>query len=539
MILRWLFAALTLLPSNAFAYAPHEYPAIYTQQLGRVFLFFSFLVVISSIVHYGLHKQKGWRFLFLALVFFSIWDLDVFVGRMAEFAVVPEIMGSPEGWLYFTRTMRIERFEALYYLGRLDFVLLNAAMLLYYFGLREILDADKDKGIGFSGVILPLLPILLTDMIGNVIFILLSLMSLYVSIELYRRERNNVLRNYIVWLSFSWVLFSISRAFGHVLRHILIPTGNEKIWKFFEPFSGSFNTFALFFVGSVSLFFIRIYKSYTEITEDKGRLEELLRERTRFTEELERDKVKLQELDRMKSAFMSNMSHELRTPMNTIIGYSEMLLDKLDGPLNQDQEKSLSRIRNSAGHLLRLIDDVLNIYKIETSEVKLDVKDLDAGKQIHAVVSSFEEAAGQKGLYLSEQMREDLPTVFGDGEKIRQILGSLLSNAVKFTKKGGITVTAAPSRAGLDAGTEPLFLEICVADTGIGIKNEDIEKIFDKFVQVDFTLVRQYEGTGLGLSIAKGLVELHKGSIWVTSVYGEGSRFCFTLPIKREILESS
>ena len=486
---------------------------------------------------YSLHKQKGWRFLFLSLIFFAIWDLDVFLGRIAQFVMLPETMGGSEGWEYFMRSIKIERLEILYYLGRLDFILLNIAMLLHYLGLREILAADREKTDGYSVVILPLLPILMTDMAGNIIFIMLSIMSFYVSVELYRREKNNVLRNYFVWLSFAWVLFSVSRSFGHILRHILIPTGNEHVWKIVEPLTGSFNTFALFFVGSVSLFFIRIYKSYMEITEDKSKLESLLTERTKFTEELERDKVELQELDKMKSAFMANMSHELRTPMNTIIGYSEMLLDQIDGPLNEEQGKSLSRIKNSAGHLLKLIDDVLNISKIESAKVKLDIRQLDVRKQIDSVLSSFEPLLKRKGLSLVEQVAEDLPTVFGDEEKIRQILASLLSNAVKFTQKGGITVSAAPSNSGVDPGKSPLFLEICVADTGIGIKSEDLEKIFDKFVQVDFTLVRQYGGTGLGLSIAKGLVKLHKGSIWVSSVYGEGSKFCFTLPVKREILE--
>jgi signal transduction histidine kinase len=225
--------------------------------------------------------------------------------------------------------------------------------------------------------------------------------------------------------------------------------------------------------------------------------------------------------------------------MNTIIGYSEMLLDKIDGPLNEEQEKSLSRIKKSARHLLKLIDDVLNISKIESAKVKLDIRQLDVRKQIDSVLSSFEPLLKQKGLSLAEHVGEDLPTVFGDEEKIRQILASLLSNAVKFTQKGSVTITAAPSNAGIGPGDEPLFLEICIADTGIGIKSEDLEKIFDKFVQVDFTLVRRYEGTGLGLSIAEGLVKLHKGSIWVSSKYGEGSKFCFTLPVKREILEKA
>lgn len=260
-------------------------------------------------------------------------------------------------------------------------------------------------------------------------------------------------------------------------------------------------------------------------------------ERTDLIEQLERDKIDLQELDKMRSAFMANMSHELRTPMNTIIGYSEMLLDRVDGPLNKEQERSLEKVKDSARHLLKLIDDVLNISRIESAKMKMEIRELNMKGIIKSVVHLFDPLIRQKGLTLSENVDENLPIVYGDEEKIRQVLTNLLSNAVKFTRRGGITITASLSDIGITPGEQPLFMKICIADTGIGIKNEDLGKIFDKFVQIDFTLVRQYEGTGLGLSIAKGLVNLHKGTIWVSSQYGEGSTFCFTIPLKKEILE--
>jgi signal transduction histidine kinase len=134
---------------------------------------------------------------------------------------------------------------------------------------------------------------------------------------------------------------------------------------------------------------------------------------------------------------------------------------------------------------------------------------------------------------------ETLPPVYGDGGQIKQILINLLSNAVKFTHTGGIIITAHPSDADRTHGVQPLFMEICIADSGIGIREDDLRRIFEKFMQIDFTLVRQYEGTGLGLSIARGMVELHKGTIWATSKYGEGSTFCFTLPLKKEIIEQA
>ena len=527
-----------LLPLNAWGYVPHDYPAIYTHQIARMFLFFAFLIVLWAIVRNRLHTQKGWRYLYLSLILFIVWDLSVFVGRIAEFLSIAQTIGSTEGWQYFGRSIKIERLEYLYYAGRLDFILLNIAMLLFYLGLRELSQKVKEGSHTHISVLLPLLPILITEITGNSIFIALSIMSLYESVRLYKTDKENVLWNYLVWLSASWFMYSISRSFGHILRHILIPTGNRDLWNFFEPITGSFNIFALFFVGSVSLFFISVYRSYLKISEEKGKLEELVSERTRFIEQLEIDKVELQELDRMKSAFLANMSHELRTPMNTIIGYTEVLLDKIDGNVNEEQEKSLKKVKESAKHLLQLIDNILNISKIESAKMRLDIREVSIKPMIESLIPEFQPLMQQKGLRLSLDLNEKYPIVYGDTDKIKQILISLLSNAVKFTGEGGITVTTGISDMGIKKGEHPQFMEICVEDTGIGIKEDDIGKIFDKFVQIDFALVRQYEGTGLGLAIAKGLVNLHKGSIWVRSEYGIGSRFCFTLPLKKELLDN-
>jgi len=530
------------LSSRAWGYVPHEYPAIYTHQLARVFLLVAFIWVLWGILHNRLHKQKGWRYLFLSLIVFIVWDLDVFIGRAAEFIEMPRTIGSIEGWLYFQRDIIIEGptyLLYLYYIGRLDFILLNVAMLLFYLGLKEHISGEikREETSVRAAAILPLLPILMTDMIGSVVFIILSSMSFVASIQLYKKDRENVLWNYLMWLSSSWVMFSISRSFGHILKHILIPTGNENIWKFFEPIGGSFNTFACFLVGSISIFFIRIYNSYLEISEDKKKLESLVGERTGLVEQLQRDKTELKELDKLKTAFIDNVSHELRTPMNIIIGYSDLLLDRVDGPLNKEQERSLKKVAGSATHLLKLINEVLDISRIESRELKLEIKEISLGWLIESVIPSFEPLIKHKNLVLTFHIDHSLPHVYGDEERVKQILINLLSNAVKFTHKGGITIRAMVSERGIKPGEQPQFVEICVEDTGIGIKSEDLDRIFDKFVQVDPSMRRRYDGTGLGLSVVKGLVLLHKGKIWVTSKSGEGSQFCFTLPLKKEILE--
>jgi signal transduction histidine kinase/CheY-like chemotaxis protein len=289
------------------------------------------------------------------------------------------------------------------------------------------------------------------------------------------------------------------------------------------------NTFN-YMVGSVS-------SSSRRLEEEIERKTALLNERTRLLGLLERANRELRELDRLKSTFLANMSHELRTPMNAIIGYTELLIDRVDGPINEEQEKSLKRVATNARHLLQLINDVLDISKIEAGKVELEVKEIDLRWLVDAVIPTFEPLIKQKSLTFTVSIDEGLPFIYGDADRIRQILINLLSNAIKFTHQGGITISAKLSERGIKPGEPPIFVEVCVEDTGIGIKEENIGKIFDKFVQVDLTTVREYEGTGLGLSITRGLVSLHKGMIWVTSTYGKGSKFCFTLSLKKELLE--
>jgi PAS domain S-box-containing protein len=262
----------------------------------------------------------------------------------------------------------------------------------------------------------------------------------------------------------------------------------------------------------------------------------MLRERTLMLERAIRD---LRELDRLKSAFLANMSHELRTPMNSIIGYTQLLLDRVDGEINDEQEKSLIKVENNAKHLLQLINDILDMSKIESGKIELDIQETDFASMRDIISTFFQPVLDAKGLYLHFDFADDLPAVFIDKDKVKQIFTNLVGNAVKFTDHGGITIHAKPSNLGIAPGEAPLFIEICVEDTGIGIKKDDMAKLFDKFTQINVSASRPYEGTGLGLSIARGLVVLHKGVIWVESDFGKGSRFCFTLPAQKKVMEKT
>ena len=273
-----------------------------------------------------------------------------------------------------------------------------------------------------------------------------------------------------------------------------------------------------------------------ELEQEVARRTAMLRERTYLLEQANRD---LKELDRLKSAFLANMSHELRTPMNSIIGYTDLLLDGIDGEINEEQEKDLRKVADNARHLLQLINDILDMSKIESGRMELTLERTDIRELVESVASSFGPALAEKELTLVYDFAPDLPQVFIDRDKIRQVLINLLSNAVKFTDQGRITIHVRPSDIGTEPGGEPQFLEVCVEDTGIGIRREDMKKLFDKFSQIDVSTIRQYEGTGLGLSIARGLVVLHKGVIWAESEYGVGTRMYFTVPVDEKLFAKS
>ncbi len=226
-----------------------------------------------------------------------------------------------------------------------------------------------------------------------------------------------------------------------------------------------------------------------------------------------------------KSEFMSIMSHELRTPLNVIIGFSEVMKQKIAGDLNEKQEHYVDNILLHSQHLLALINDVLDMTRIESGKMEMLIEKMPVQIAINEILIVIKERAQKRNVVIKEEIEPQLDFIYADKQRFKQVLLNLLDNAVKFSKPEGGIVTVRAKRTGDMA-------EFSVSDNGIGIKEEDTGKIFNMFQQVDSGVIRKYGGTGLGLAISKRLVEMHGGKIRVKSRYGEGSNFTFMLPLK-------
>jgi len=233
---------------------------------------------------------------------------------------------------------------------------------------------------------------------------------------------------------------------------------------------------------------------------------------------------KLKEVDKLKTQFLANMSHELRTPLNSIIGFSRVILKGIDGPLTKLQKTDLTSIHQSGKHLLDLINNILDLAKIEAGKMDINISPVDLQALVHGITSTAIGLVKDKSVEIIEHVPDDLPTIEGDETRLRQVLLNLVSNAAKFTDEGRITISAHH-----DANT----VSISVTDTGIGIAPEDQSGIFDEFTQVDASTTRRAGGTGLGLPITKKFIELHQGQIIVESQLTEGATFTIVLPISQ------
>ncbi|MEY4580434.1 MAG: hypothetical protein RL701_5137 [Pseudomonadota bacterium] len=247
------------------------------------------------------------------------------------------------------------------------------------------------------------------------------------------------------------------------------------------------------------------------------------------TAALEAARKRAEAADEIKSAFLATMSHELRTPLNSIIGFTGIILQGLAGPLTAEQSKQLGMVQGSARHLLDLINDVLDISKIEAGQLEVHAEPLDLQASIERVTASVAPSAQKRGLALVVNIPKPLCQMHSDRRRVEQILLNLLNNAIKFTERGTVTLTVELT----DPTRGPGLVRIQVADTGIGMREQDLATLFQPFRQIDSGLQRQHEGTGLGLAICRRLTDLLGGTIEAQSVWQRGSVFTVTLPVER------
>jgi PAS domain S-box-containing protein len=274
---------------------------------------------------------------------------------------------------------------------------------------------------------------------------------------------------------------------------------------------------------------LRVIALVRDISARKEAEDRLKAVQEKYTEELAAKNLQLEarnrdveKANRLKSEFLASMSHELRTPLHTIIGFSELLTEELEGPLTPKQKRFIGHILQDSRHLLELINEILDLSKIEAGKLELQLSPFEFPLCLDEVLAGIQQQAAAKEIKL-ESRGGFQGSVFADRLRVKEILYNLLSNAVKFTPNGG--------QVWVESHVRENRLETTVGDSGMGISPDELQSIFDKFYQVGSTTKGTREGTGLGLPIARKLVELHGGKIWVESKPGEGSRFSFTLPL--------
>jgi signal transduction histidine kinase len=245
-------------------------------------------------------------------------------------------------------------------------------------------------------------------------------------------------------------------------------------------------------------------------------------ENVRLFDEIQDKSRQLEEASQHKSQFLANMSHELRTPLNAILGYTELMADGAYGEPSEKMLGILKRLEANGRHLLGLINDVLDLSKIEAGQLVLELSDYSIQDIAQTVRSTLEPLAADKKLGFKVEVASHLPSGRGDGRRLTQVLINLVGNAIKFTDAGEVVITA----KAIDGS-----FHLSVRDTGPGISVEDQAKLFQEFQQADNAITRKKGGTGLGLAISKRIVEMHGGKIWAESQVGQGSTFAFTLPV--------
>ncbi len=496
-----------LSPSDAGAFVTHDYPATFVNEAARIYFLIACVLVLWAMLLNGLQKEKAWRYTFFSLICFIVWDIVVFFGQISASKMDPSyFIGGSEGLEYFKRSILVNANDYFYYFASFDYVLIDIAMLLFYKGLREHLpEEDRSFPAMAVSVILPLWPIFAVSFTGAAVFVVLSLLSLNASLKLYRSSRKNILWHYMIWLSSSFVLYSVSRSIGHVLQHILIASGSRDTWNIIEPVSGSINIISFFIVGTISIFFIRIYDIHLSILDDKKEIENINLELSELTLELE-DIV----AERTMSLMALSIADRVRNPAATIgIACRRVIRKKEQGEkLDEDLQDVIFECEKLQG----VVGDFENLLKTKRSQFSYGNLN-DIVKDVTSLV--FKEIAGRDVL-ISVHLFDGPLNINMQKGLMRVAVFHVLRNAIDATSNGG--------QIQLSTSLENDNAVLTISDEGAGIKAEDMERIFDSFYS---TKSKRF---GMGLPLVKQIVTEHLGEVKVESEVGKGTIFKMIFP---------
>ncbi len=491
--------ALILYPNDCLALVPHDYPAVYTNVLGRIFFLVSCVILIAYLRRNGLHRVEGWRHIYLSLTFFNLWNIDTMVARSADLWIVGEI----HGLKYLEQQVYIGRFiDLIVYISHFDYALLNIAMFLFYLGLRRLRIKEDEA---YTSAMFPYLPIIIFDIVGSIVFLTLSYMCLLESLRLLRSNRDNIIWNYMVWLTASYAIYALSRTMGYTIRHLFLSLELDHILAYLEPFTGSIDTLTFIWLGTVSLFFIRFYPIYVKVSEDKRKIEEINADVINLNKELE-DLV----AERTMAILGLSVADKVRNPVAIIGCVSKRLLSKES--LSEKVEGNLQDILEECKKLESIVGDFEGILKNRQRLFRY----IDINEIVNDIVLLMRDDVGKKGI----QLKVNLSPAKINAQKnlIRAALFHLFKNAIEATPPGGSIEISTKTMQ------DSVIIEL--SDTGSGIPEELLGKVFEPFFSTRENRI------GMGLPLVRQIVAEHLGEIKVRSEVGKGTTFEMIFPVK-------
>ncbi|HEX8948484.1 MAG TPA: HAMP domain-containing sensor histidine kinase [Dissulfurispiraceae bacterium] len=503
----FLSVVFAVVPADAWAFVPHDYPEIYLHQMGHAYFIISCVFILLAILKNRLQREKGWRYLALTQVFFILWNVDTFIGHITEYWVDPsQITGSREGIGYFMREISLHGRQYLFYITKFDNLILVAAVLIFYLGLREQLE-EEEKTASPVMAVLPLLPVMFSDIAGAAVIIALSVMSLATAVKLYRKNEENTLWHYMLWLSTSYVAFSLSRSLGHILNRFLTVAGRHDLWRWIEPISGSFNTFTFILIGSLNLFFFRVYQSYLRMSEYNRKIESINTDLSELNQELETLVA-----ERTMSLMALTVADKVRNPAAVIGWTCKRILEKEE--VTDRLGENLKDVIDESEKLEGIVKDFEVLLKSKRSMFKYE----DINEILRGVAALVEKEAAEKRVRVIMELSERPLNMNMQKNLLRAAFFYVIRNALEATKGGGAVTIAS-------AGEGDKVI-VAVSDTGAGIAKEDLGRIFDPFFST-----KRFR-FGIGLPLVRQIISEHLGEIKVESEVGKGTVFRMIFPAR-------